>query len=139
MISNKDLGKRLKHFRRNKNITQAEMAEYCHVSQNHISTLERGIYTCSASTLITYAEKLNISLDELVGLRTEPGNLHIPQQTAADGCKEQQQSCDIQEEPERHYRIVPELQDLLGAMNKAQQEQILDIIRILKRPVDTEE
>ena len=45
------------------------MAAACGLSKNYISAMERGINKCSAQTLITYANKLNMSLDELVGNR----------------------------------------------------------------------
>lgn len=131
MISNIDLGKRLKHFRKKGNITQEEMAKYCQVSKNHISTLERGIYTCNAFILITYAQKLNISLDELVG----PLKSHDDFTT--NTLTEHPSICEAPEQAE--LNILPELQNALCDMSKSQQQQILDIIHILKRPVDTAE
>ena len=105
MISNEELGKRLKHFRQSRKITQQEMAKYCHVSKNHLSALERGVYTCSVPILLAYAEKLNISLDELIGTH------------------------------EKEQTILPELKMTLLEMSTAQQQQILDIIRITKRSI----
>jgi len=64
-----ELGKRLKECRRSCKVTQQEMAAACGLSKNYISAMERGINKCSAQTLITYANKLNMSLDELVGNR----------------------------------------------------------------------
>ena len=61
-----ELGKRLKECRRSCKVTQQEMAAACGLSKNYISAMERGINKCSAQTLITYANKLNMSLDELV-------------------------------------------------------------------------
>lgn len=62
-----NLGKKLQEHRKAKGITQAEMAKACGLSKNYISAVERGINNCSAKTLITYATKLGISLDELIG------------------------------------------------------------------------
>lgn len=131
MISNIDLGKRLKHFRKNKGITQEEIAKYCHVSKNHISALERGIYTCSAPTLIGYAERLSITLDELAG----PLEYHdIPVNDTVMG-EPPHDKAQGQTEP----NILPELQEVLCCMSRTQQQQILDIIGILKYPMDAEE
>lgn len=140
MISNIDLGKRLKHFRKKGNITQEEMAKYCQVSKNHISALERGIYTCNAFILITYAQKLNISLDELVGIFTEE-NKAIPEpQESSSALSIGQQPLDkIPEKSSCPNPMIPGLQDALCSMSKERQQQILDIIFILKRPVDTAE
>ena len=62
-----ELGQRLQTYRESQKITQAEMAQACDLSKNYISAMERGVHKCSAQTLIGYAKKLNISLDELVG------------------------------------------------------------------------
>lgn len=62
-----DLGRRLQECRQSRKVTQREMANACGLSKNYISAMERGINKCSAQTLITYANKLNMSLDELVG------------------------------------------------------------------------
>ena len=72
-----DLGQRLQICREAKKITQAEMAQACHLSKNYISAIERGVNKCTAQTLIAYAEKLDMSLDELIG-RENTGNI-IPE------------------------------------------------------------
>ena len=72
-----ELGKRLKKNRELRKITQQEMAEACGLSKNYISAMERGVNKCNAQTLITYAKKLNMSLDELVGI--EASNDIIPE------------------------------------------------------------
>ena len=72
-----DLGQRLQICREAKKITQAEMALACHLSKNYISAIERGVNKCTAQTLIAYAEKLDMSLDELIG-RENTGNI-IPE------------------------------------------------------------
>ena len=66
-VNDMNLGKKLQEHRKAKGITQAEMAKACGLSKNYISAVERGINNCSAKTLIAYATKLDISLDELVG------------------------------------------------------------------------
>ena len=67
VLPDMELGRRLQECREAKKITQAEMAAACGLSKNYISALERGINKCSAQTLITYASKLDMSIDELVG------------------------------------------------------------------------
>ena len=62
-----ELGKRLQECRESKRVTQAEMADACGLSKNYLSAMERGVYKCNAQTLIAYAERLGISLDEIVG------------------------------------------------------------------------
>lgn len=72
-----DLGQQLQIYRESKKVTQAEMAKFCGLSKNYISAIERGINNCSAHTLISYAEKLDISIDELVGRKNT--NAIIPE------------------------------------------------------------
>lgn len=117
MISNEELGKRLKKFRKAKKITQKDMAEFCHITKNHISRMERGIQTCgsSISTLLGYAEKLDISLDELVGR------------------KEWMEYSPTESSPyEKKQAILPELEAILSEMTPEQQQHVLNIIQ--KRP-----
>ena len=66
-VNDMNLGKKLQEHRKAKGITQAEMAKVCGLSKNYISAMERGINNCSAKTLIAYAIKLDMSLDELIG------------------------------------------------------------------------
>lgn len=49
------LCKNMKLFRENENITQKEMSEYCNLSKNHISAIERGMYACTLDCLLTYS------------------------------------------------------------------------------------
>ena len=72
-----DLGQRLQICRETKKVTQAEMAKACNLSKNYISAIECGVNKCTAQTLIAYAEKLDMSLDELIG-REKSGNI-IPE------------------------------------------------------------
>ncbi len=69
-INNKEiiLGQRLQKFRKDAHISQDEMGEFCGLSRNHISSLERGLYKCNVYTLIGYGKKLDVSLDVLTGL-----------------------------------------------------------------------
>lgn len=63
------LGTILKSSRKAHDITQEEMAQYCGLTRNYISAMERGINKPSAQTLILYAQKCGISIDELLGLK----------------------------------------------------------------------
>lgn len=67
-MNNTDLGKRLQSYREKGHVTQQEMATICGLSKNYISAIERGVHKCNAYTLICYAERLGVSLDDLVGL-----------------------------------------------------------------------
>lgn len=101
MMTNQELGKRLKAARQEKNVTQEEMAKACGVSKNHLSVIERGLNTCSSHMLITYAETLHISLDALTGI------------------------------DENTKGILPELGNTLRRLSPQDQKKVLDVIKII--------
>jgi len=59
------LGQRLQFYREQIGLTQQEMADYCDLSKNYISAIERGVNKCNAKTFITYGKVCGISLDVL--------------------------------------------------------------------------
>ncbi len=71
------LVKRMQMYRKKYGITQTEMAKACRLSPNYVSALERGLYQPNAETLIAWAKKCGISIDELVGYK--PGNKIDPE------------------------------------------------------------
>lgn len=60
------LGLILKSVREAHHVTQAEMAKYCGLSTNYVSAMERGVNKPSAKTLILYAQKCGLSIDEMI-------------------------------------------------------------------------
>ena len=62
------LGQRLQKYRKAGHVSQDEMGEFCGLSRNHISAIERDLYKCNVYTLIDYGKKLGVSLDILTGL-----------------------------------------------------------------------
>ena len=83
-------------------IQQQEMADYCGLSKNYLSAMERGINKCNAHVLISYAKKLNVSLDVLTGLSS----------TGKEA-------------------IIPELKTVLENMSHENQKKLLEILNIL--------
>lgn len=61
------LNKRLQKFRKEREVTQREMAEACGVTVGYLSALERGLHKCNAHILIQYGKVLKVPLDELAG------------------------------------------------------------------------
>lgn len=72
-----ELNQRMQHYRKEREMTQAEMAKACGLSTNYVSALERGVYQPNAETLITWAKACGVSIDELVG-NVEPSKI-IPE------------------------------------------------------------
>ena len=85
-----ELGRQLQKCREDRRVTQQEMADACGLSKNYISAMERGVNKCNAHTLIAYAEKLDMSLDDLVG-KTDRNKI-LPELLSVLGtCDRQQQ------------------------------------------------
>ena len=60
------IGKRIKELRKSKGLTQAQLAEMSGVEPSNISHIERAATKLSLPTLISIANALESSLDELV-------------------------------------------------------------------------
>ena len=105
------LGERLKFYRQRGNVTQAEMADFCGLSKNHISAIERGLYSCTLKILMKYAMKLNLSLDTLAGLEVNEFTKEF-----------------TEEKP----KILPELQKALTETSEKDQYKILQFLHLLQ-------
>lgn len=58
-------GKQLRKFRRNKDVTQEQLAELIGVSADFISQIERGLNSPSFETLLKLSEVLEVPLRDL--------------------------------------------------------------------------
>ncbi|WP_420590811.1 helix-turn-helix domain-containing protein [Bacterioplanoides sp.] len=72
-LRNQAFGKRLKVLRQASGFTQDQLAEQVGKSSETISKLERGLIYPGVDMLILLAEKLDSSLDELVGVTQSRG------------------------------------------------------------------
>ena len=59
------IAKRIRHLRREKGLTQAQLAEHTRLSDNFIGYVERGIKTPSLESLERIAQALSVRLLEL--------------------------------------------------------------------------
>lgn len=66
MIDYVIIGKRIREIRINKGLTQAGLAEISGIEPSNISHIERAATKLSLPTLVSIANALNVSLDELV-------------------------------------------------------------------------
>lgn len=62
----KKFGKRLRYLRRDRDLTQEQLAELVDLSVNAISLLERGRTSPSFETLVNLAKALNLDVGELL-------------------------------------------------------------------------
>ncbi len=67
-MQNIEIGERIKEIRKEKNITQEQLAKQLGVKQQHYSVYETGKVELKTSQLITICKYLNISADYLLGL-----------------------------------------------------------------------
>jgi len=63
----------LRRLRSSRNLTQTEIARLADVSPSAISQVESGQRGLNLDTLLTLAEALNISIDDLIGYHPDPG------------------------------------------------------------------
>lgn len=71
-------GERLARIRRNKGISQKQLAEELGMTQSAIANWERRSVTLSPEQISMLSRFLEVSLDELFGTSEIPEKLHIP-------------------------------------------------------------
>jgi len=81
-VTTESIGERLARLRRERGITQAELAESLGLAQPNISDYERGILRLNAELILRLTEILKVSSDELLGIgaaraRVGAGNRRI--------------------------------------------------------------
>lgn len=59
------IGLNILHYRKEQRLTQAQLAEACNLSLNHVQRFESGAAGCSVDTLIDVAKVLNVPLCKL--------------------------------------------------------------------------
>ena len=65
-IDSESIGRRIKHYRSEKKLSQEELANSVFASSNHISYIETGVKTPSLELLISIANALDVSADDLL-------------------------------------------------------------------------
>lgn len=63
----KELGKRIRAVRMDKNMTQVQFATACGLDRNYIGMLERGERNPTYITLLGILKKLGLSFSQLIG------------------------------------------------------------------------
>jgi transcriptional regulator with XRE-family HTH domain len=64
------VGEKLKRFRKRKNMSQMEFAQFLEISQNYLSEIESGKYIPSWKKLEKIANKLNTTVAKLIEEKT---------------------------------------------------------------------
>ncbi len=59
------IGKRIQEFRKAKKLTQEKLAEMIDLSTNHLSAIERGMYSIKLDTLVQIINILGVSADDI--------------------------------------------------------------------------
>ena len=68
-----EIGARIARFRRQKNLSQEELAEQVFITPTQLSRIERGQVNCKLMTLLSLGRSLEVSTDELLRV-DRPGN-----------------------------------------------------------------
>lgn len=61
----KIIGKKVQEFRKQKGLTQEQLAEKVNISPHYLSALERGVYNIKLDLLVDILNTLNCSADEV--------------------------------------------------------------------------
>jgi transcriptional regulator with XRE-family HTH domain len=77
-LGNESLGERLAVFRKQRGLTQTELAQQVGVTQPLVSDYERGRLQLSAEMAVRFAMALKVSCDDLLGVRPTNGNGGAP-------------------------------------------------------------
>ena len=64
------IGNRIKHLRKEKNISQSELARILHITRSSVNAWEMGISVPSTQYIIELANIFSISTDYLLGIDT---------------------------------------------------------------------
>ncbi len=72
------IGERIARLRKERGLTQTELAEQIGVSQNLVSSYEVGTVRLSADIAVKIAKALKVSTDELLGLKGGNGQEALP-------------------------------------------------------------
>lgn len=65
-FNTKEIGVRIQKLRQEKHLTQEQLAEQLHISENHMGRLEAGMRGCSIDLLIDLAAFFDVSTDYLI-------------------------------------------------------------------------
>ena len=65
------LGINIAKYREGKSITQQELADYCGISKNHLSALERGVNSMSIDTFVKICQRLETTPNVLLDIRKD--------------------------------------------------------------------
>ncbi|MDO0822087.1 helix-turn-helix domain-containing protein [Desulfosporosinus nitroreducens] len=67
LLTNETLGKRIAHYRKERNLTQVNLATSIGIRPGHYSDIETGRKVPRIHTLARLAATFRVSIDELVG------------------------------------------------------------------------
>lgn len=70
MINKTDIGKIIQKLRKDKNLTQEELAEKIDLSTNYLSKVERGLSVLNVEAFLKMADVLDFTLDDF-GVNTD--------------------------------------------------------------------
>ncbi|DAB20025.1 TPA: hypothetical protein CPT98_00130 [Candidatus Gastranaerophilales bacterium HUM_19] len=70
MINKTNIGKIIQKLRKDKNLTQEELAEKIDLSTNYLSKVERGLSVLNVEAFLKMADVLNFTLDDF-GVNTD--------------------------------------------------------------------
>lgn len=105
----KQIGLKIREFRRARGMTQAQLAESSMRTVDGISQIERGVNTPSLETLIAICSSLRVDLSDLIEL--DNGS----------------------DDPSKRSALVKEADSLLKTMSEAELAMAVELMRVVKQ------
>ena len=63
------IGLNILHYRKERGLTQMQLAEKCNISRNYVQRIETAVASCTVNTLVDIADALDIPLKKLFEFR----------------------------------------------------------------------
>ena len=90
MLDYVEIGKRIRALRKERNLSQEQLAERIWISTTHMSHIETGNTKLSLPVLVDLAQALGVGMDELLALNMEKRNAANSVQEIMDTCTPRQ-------------------------------------------------
>ncbi|QCJ00072.1 helix-turn-helix domain-containing protein [Agrobacterium larrymoorei] len=105
----KQIGSKIREFRRAREMTQAQLAEFSMRTVDGISQIERGVNTPSLETLLAICSSLGVGLSDLIEVDS------------------------VSDNRSKRSALVAEANSMLNTMSEAELAVAVDLMRVVKQ------
>lgn len=105
----KQIGSKIREFRRARKMTQAQLAEFSMRTVDGISQIERGVNTPSIETLLAICSSLGVDLSDIIEVNN------------------------VSDDRSKRSALVSEAHSLLNVMSEDELAMAVDLMRVVKQ------